>query len=188
MSRNRFAITAGALTTIASVTALAVAPVVSARTARPAAAKSVAVKVASVTVGSSGKHDLLETASGRAIYLLTGDKTTHPLCESSSCIADWPLVTSTAKAPALGAGIKGKLTVWHHGKVSQLVLNGHPLYTFAGDSSAGKAGGQGLKSFGGVWEAMTASGSAFTTGSGSSNSYSSSGSSGTSTSSSSGGW
>ncbi len=42
------------------------------------------------------------------------------------------------------------------------MLNGHPLYTFAEDSSAGTAKGQGLKGFGGTWEVLSASGSGLT--------------------------
>jgi predicted lipoprotein with Yx(FWY)xxD motif len=130
-----------------------------AASAHPAAVA--ALKVASVKVAGS-KHMVLVNSAGRAVYLLTGDSTSHPICTGSACLSDWPAVTTTAKKPVLGKGIKGKLTVWTHGKSHQLVLNGHPLYTFADDSSAGTANGQGLKSFGGTWELLTGSGSAFT--------------------------
>jgi predicted lipoprotein with Yx(FWY)xxD motif len=136
------------------------------------------LKVASVNA-SGGKRPVLVDGSGRAVYLLTGDSVSHPTCTDSACLGDWPPVTTDSAKPTLGAGIKGKLTVWKHGHFHQLVLNGHPLYTFAGDSSQGKASGQGLKSDGGVWELLTASGS----GLGSSGAKTSS----TSTSSSSGG-
>jgi predicted lipoprotein with Yx(FWY)xxD motif len=184
VSRKIFATTAGTVAAIASLGAAVVAPGASARTAHPAAAANAVVKVASVNVGGS-KHSLLETATGRPVYLLTGDSVSHPTCTSSDCIGDWPVVGTNAKKPALGKGVKGKLTIWNHGRYHQLVLNGHPLYTFAGDSSAGKASGQGLKSFGGVWETLTASGSAFAASSSSNSSASSSGSSSTSSSSSS---
>lgn len=129
-----------------------------------ATTNSTVLKLASVKV-SGGKHSVLVNGSGRAVYLLTGDSESHPTCTSAACLGYWPPVTTTAAKPTLGAGIKGKLTVWKHGHLHQLVLNGHPLYTFAGDSSSGKATGQGAKSFGGVWELLTASGSGMTTGS-----------------------
>jgi predicted lipoprotein with Yx(FWY)xxD motif len=164
---------AGTAAAIASFGAVVIAPGASAK--GPAA--TVAVKVASVNVGGS-KHDVLETAAGHPVYLLTGDSTSHPTCTSAICIGNWPVVSTTAKKVVLGKGVKGKLTIWKHGKYRQLVLNGHPLYTFAGDSGAGTANGQGLKSFGGVWETLTAGGSAFVATSASKNGTSSSSGSG----------
>jgi predicted lipoprotein with Yx(FWY)xxD motif len=38
---------------------------------------------------------------------------------------------------------------------TQIVFNGHPLYTFAGDATAGQAGGQGS---GGTWFLVNAAG------------------------------
>jgi len=163
------------------------APGASAKTAGSAAAAKAVLKVASVNVGGS-KHDVLETATGHPVYLLTGDSTSHPTCTSAECLGAWPVVTATSGNPALGQGVKGKLTIWNHGKYHQVVLNGHPLYTFAGDSGAGSATGQGVKSFGGVWETLTASGSAFSASSTSSSSGSGSGSSSSGSSSSSSGW
>jgi predicted lipoprotein with Yx(FWY)xxD motif len=164
---------AGTAAAIASFGAVLIAPGASAK--GPAA--TVAVKVASVNVGGS-KHDVLETAAGHPVYLLTGDSTSHPTCTSAICIGNWPVVSTAAKKVVLGKGVKGKLTIWKHGKYRQLVLNGHPLYTFAGDSGAGTANGQGLKSFGGVWETLTAGGSAFVATSASKNGTSSNSGSG----------
>ncbi len=134
------------------------------------AASAGSVKVASVSISGHGKHSVLVTSSGHAVYLLTGDSTSHPKCTSSDCLGDWPAVTGKSKKPTLGKGVKGKLTVWTHGKMHQLVLNGHPLYTFAEDSSMNSANGQGLKSFGGTWELLTASGAGYTSASKSSSS------------------
>jgi Secreted repeat of unknown function len=162
----------------AAVTALAVAAcggssatTHKAATAKPSesapksatAAKSGAVvKLATVSVkdGSKMVHSKILVNSGnRPIYLLTGDSTTHAQCTSMACLSAWPAVTSSAKKPALGAGVHGKLSVWNHKGLHQLVLNGHPLYLFAGDST-GTANGNGLKSDGGVWWVMNGSGNA----------------------------
>jgi hypothetical protein len=128
------------------------------------ASSSAAVKLQTVTVkdGSKMVHSKILVNSGnRPIYLLTGDSTKHALCTSMTCLSAWPAVTSSAKKPALGAGVHGKLTVWNHLGMHQLVLNGHPLYLFAGDSS-GAANGNELKSDGGTWLVMNGSGNAAT--------------------------
>jgi Secreted repeat of unknown function len=44
----------------------------------------------------------------------------------------------------------------------QVTAEGAPLYYFSGDSAAGQVNGQGLKSFGGIWHAVQASGQPLT--------------------------
>ncbi|HET9094078.1 MAG TPA: hypothetical protein VFN36_03235, partial [Solirubrobacteraceae bacterium] len=90
------------------------------------------------------------------VYLLTGDSARHPLCKGN-CLTYWPPVTSPSRKPVVGAGVKGRVGVWHHRGINQVTLNGHPLYTFAQDSR-GAALGEGVKSFGGVWEVIGSSG------------------------------
>jgi predicted lipoprotein with Yx(FWY)xxD motif len=160
VNRNRLTIAAAALAAIGGGTATAAAQSASAATARPAASAAV-LKVASVKVaiGTTNKaHPLIVDSKGLPVYLLTGDSSSHPLCASSNCLTYWPAVTTTSSKPSLGAGIKGKIGVWKHDKIDQVTLNGHPLYTYAQDSK-GAALGEGLKSFGGVWEVMTSGGS-----------------------------
>ncbi len=157
MSRNRHLALVTAVLAAGSVAAATTATATAA-TAHPAAAA--AVKLASVKVANKSQK-VLVTASGGPVYLLTGDSKTHPQCTTAACLGNWPAVTTSAKKPALGTGIKGTLTVWTHGGHHQLVLNGHPLYTFAADSNT-MANGQGLKSDGGTWDLLTASGTAFT--------------------------
>jgi predicted lipoprotein with Yx(FWY)xxD motif len=148
---------------IAAVTIIAAAGAMAliGQSASAATTGAASLKVASVKVGAS-KQMVLLSASGRPVYLLTGDSTSHPTCTSAACLKAWPPVTTTSATPALGKGIKGKLTVWKHGHFKQLVLNGHPLYTFVEDKGASTASGQGLKSDGGVWETLTASGAGLT--------------------------
>jgi predicted lipoprotein with Yx(FWY)xxD motif len=130
-------------------------------TASAHSAQGASVKVASVKISGKGKHPLLVTSSGHAVYMLNGDSKSHPLCTGQSCLAQWPAVTSGKGKPSLGKGVTGKLTVWTHAGIHQLVLNGHPLYTFVGDSAAGSANGEGLKSFGGTWWLLSGDGSAY---------------------------
>lgn len=154
MTRSRFALIAATVAAISGGTAT-----VAVQSAAAATAPVLKVATVKVSTGSTTKsHQLLVSAKGLPVYLLTGDSATHPLCKGS-CLTYWPAVTTTSMKPALGAGIKGKIGVWHHNKINQVTLNGHPLYTFAQDSKDA-ALGQGVKSFGGVWWVMTPAGTA----------------------------
>jgi predicted lipoprotein with Yx(FWY)xxD motif len=163
MLKHRYAAVGAALAAIAGgatglgATGLAAASA-DAATAHPASAAVLKLASVKVSVGSTKKsYKVLVNAKGKPVYLLTGDSATHPKCKGT-CLTYWPAVTTTQKKPTLGAGIKGKVAVWHHNHINQVTLNGHPLYTYAADS-AGSASGEGLKSFGGVWELLNSSGS-----------------------------
>jgi hypothetical protein len=43
---------------------------------------------------------------------------------------------------------------------TQVTYNGHPLYTYAGDTSSGTASGQGINAFGGLWYVVNTAGDA----------------------------
>lgn len=163
MTRSRCAVVAAALAAVGGGTATMAVQSAGATTAHRASGAAV-LKVASVkvAVGTTDKaHKLLVNAKGLPVYVLTGDSASHPKCKSN-CLVYWPPVTTkSSKKPALGAGVKGRVGVWHHNGKFQVTLNGHPLYTFAQDSK-GSALGQGKKSFGGLWWVMTASGSPMT--------------------------
>jgi predicted lipoprotein with Yx(FWY)xxD motif len=59
------------------------------------------------------------------------------------------------------SGVKGTLTVITRSDGSkQAVWNGHPLYTYVGDTAPGMAKGNGLNLSGGVWHDIVLSGSA----------------------------
>lgn len=60
---------------------------------------------------------------------------------------------------ASGVSLPGKLaTITRSGGSGQETYNGHPLYTFSGDSGPGKTGGNGISAFGWTWHAVTTSG------------------------------
>jgi predicted lipoprotein with Yx(FWY)xxD motif len=130
-----------------------------AATARSASAAVLKLQSVTVPTGTSNKsHKVLVNSAGLPVYILTGDSSSHAKCTSSQCLSAWPAVRTTTMKPTLGKGVTGKVGVWHHNKMNQVTLNGHPLYTYAADS-AGAASGQGLKSFGGTWWLLTSSGS-----------------------------
>jgi predicted lipoprotein with Yx(FWY)xxD motif len=160
--RNRYLL-AGALSAITvAVGAAASAGTGFAATHAPKSSSAV-LKVATISITEGTKtvkKSGLVNSSGHPVYLLTGDSSKHPECTSQGCLGNWPAVTSSAKKPVLGKGVTGKVAVWHHNGINQLTLDGHPLYTYAADSSADKAMGEGLVSFGGTWKVIGASGSA----------------------------
>ena len=63
----------------------------------------------------------------------------------------------------------GKLTTITRSDGSmQAVYNGHPLYTYTGDTGPGQNHGNGINASGGVWHEVTATGAAAPAGSSSS--------------------
>jgi predicted lipoprotein with Yx(FWY)xxD motif len=95
---------------------------------------------------------------GRALYLFEADKNGKPAC-SGACAAAWPPATVTG-TPDAGSGINQALlgTIKRPDGTTQVTYDGHPLYYFAGDTSAGTAKGQGSKAFGAGWYVVSASG------------------------------
>lgn len=126
----------------------------------------------SVAKGSAGTY--LVGAKGRALYLWEADSTNKSHC-AGSCLSVWPAATVSGK-PQLGHGVNASDvgTIMTAGK-KQLTYDGHPLYYYAGDTSAGSTRGQGSNGFGAKWWLVTPSGSAITSSGGSSGSSGSGG-------------
>ena len=67
----------------------------------------------------------------------------------------WPPVTGTTAA---GQGLPGTVTTITRTDGShQLTYNGHPLYTYIGDTAPGQAHGNNLNLNGGLWHDVPAS-------------------------------
>ena len=106
--------------------------------------------------GIPGK--VLVGSNGRTLYLFEADKNSKSTC-SGACATGWPPDTATG-TPRAGSGVRQSLltTIKRPDGTKQVTYNGHPLYYFAGDTSAGDANGQGSKAFGAEWYAVNASG------------------------------
>jgi predicted lipoprotein with Yx(FWY)xxD motif len=133
------------------------------------------------TMSISG-HQVLTDSAGFVLYWFAPDTMTVSKC-NGSCTIYWPPVIGT---PSLASGISlsGKLgTIKRSNGQLQATYDGHPLYTFKSDTSAGEDSGNALNASGGLWWAMTASGAKIKA-----KGSSSSGSSGSSGSGSSGGY
>ena len=90
------------------------------------------------------------------MYRLSGEQNGKWICTSAACLGVWhPLTVSGHAAPKGSVGSLG--TVKRPGGMTQVTINGMPLYTFAEDTSPGEAKGQGVKDVG-TWNAISSSG------------------------------
>jgi predicted lipoprotein with Yx(FWY)xxD motif len=102
-------------------------------------------------------HKVLTDSAGFVLYWFAIDTPTKSNC-SGTCLTYWPPVKGTPTA-APGVALSGKLgTITRADGTVQATYDGHPLYTFKADNSAGMDSGNGLNEQGGLWWAMTATG------------------------------
>jgi predicted lipoprotein with Yx(FWY)xxD motif len=98
---------------------------------------------------------VLTNAGGYTLYWFAPDTTSRSTCYGT-CAAYWPPVTGR---PVAGPGVTGKLgTIGRLGGGTQATYDGHPLYTYVGDSAPGQSTGNNINLNGGLWYEMTASG------------------------------
>jgi predicted lipoprotein with Yx(FWY)xxD motif len=102
----------------------------------PQSQPAVSGSASSLKSMSTSIGTVLVDGSGRTVYELVGDSAAKQTC-TGGCAAIWP--------PVMANG-------------SQVIVNGHPAFTFASDSSAGQTKGQNVKDQWGVWLALDASG------------------------------
>jgi predicted lipoprotein with Yx(FWY)xxD motif len=97
---------------------------------------------------------VLTNAKGFTLYSFAPDTPTASKCYGS-CAAYWPPVTGT---PAASPGVPGRVgTIKRTDGTEQLTYNGHPLYTYIGDSAPGQAKGNNLNLNGGLWNEIRVS-------------------------------
>jgi predicted lipoprotein with Yx(FWY)xxD motif len=91
---------------------------------------------------------VLTDAKGLTLYTFAPDSSTRSACYGS-CAAYWPPVLGT---PSAGPGVTGSLgTITRTGGALQATYDGHPLYTYVGDSAPGQDSGNNLNLNGGLW-------------------------------------
>jgi predicted lipoprotein with Yx(FWY)xxD motif len=126
----------------------------------PASASASAVPsstaaAAGVKTAKVGGATVLTSTKGFTLYSFAPDTSTKSVC-NGGCATAWPPVK-----PATASGVKAPFaTIKRSDGATQLTFHGHPLYTFAGDTSPGQASGNGVNQFGGLWHEAPASGSA----------------------------
>jgi predicted lipoprotein with Yx(FWY)xxD motif len=101
-----------------------------------------------------GGITVLTNAKGFTLYSFAPDTPAASKCYGS-CAAYWPPVTGTAAA---SPGVPGRVgTIKRTDGSEQLTYNGHPLYTYIGDTAPGQARGNNLNLNGGLWHEVPAS-------------------------------
>ena len=169
------------LVVVAGVAALAVAGM--------AIAKSFSLKVQKNThvtntptkafrVKAVDTHEAVAVGpSGFAVYTFQGETTHHIICKKTNdsktnCWAFWPPVSpSKAGGVSKQSGISGTLGSFKNHGVTQLTLNGQPVYNFTPDiqgKNKHQALGDELKTFGSIWHVVKAKGSQSASGQGTS--------------------
>src|SRR3954470_7531391 len=132
-------------------------------TAAAAPPKAADGQTATIGMASTSLGNVLVDSQGRTLYLFQKDSGTKSAC-SGACATAWPPVRSSGK-PTVGSGLtasKVGTTPRSDGK-PQVTYNGHPLYLFQNDQSAGDTNGQGVSAFGAAWYVMSPAGNAITT-------------------------
>jgi len=118
----------------------------------PTAAARGGVTLKTATIGGV---TVLTNAKGLTLYWFAPDTPATSEC-TGSCASYWPPVTGRPKA---GPGVTGKLgKIKRPGGAEQATYDGHPLYTYIGDSAPGQANGNKLDLNGGYWYEARASG------------------------------
>jgi predicted lipoprotein with Yx(FWY)xxD motif len=98
---------------------------------------------------------VIANAGGFTLYSFAPDTSTTSNC-NGTCATYWPPVIGT---PVAGPGVTGRLgTIKRADGSTQATYNGHPLYTYVGDSSPGQGNGNNLNLNGGLWHEVPASG------------------------------
>jgi predicted lipoprotein with Yx(FWY)xxD motif len=104
---------------------------------------SVVIQTATATVKGQSETVLADTR-GMTLYYFAADSATKSAC-SSSCAQMWPPQLFTGSGgPTSSTTLAGKLSVQTDANGNQVEYNGHPLYTFSGDTAPGQTNGEGL--------------------------------------------
>jgi predicted lipoprotein with Yx(FWY)xxD motif len=161
-SRIRLLVALPAVAVAAAVSTAAAAPAASATVSSGhivAYAHTVQTTTSNTTqlkTAKIGNVTVLTNAKGFTLYRFAPDTSTTSHC-NGSCAQIWPPV----KGPATAQGVKGKFATIKRANGSvQATFNGHPLYTYTGDTAPKQTHGNGLNVNGGVWHEVTTSGTA----------------------------
>jgi len=144
---GRRRVPAVAATAVVSVVALGL---LGAAVATPKAAPAASVTAGSqvLKAGSIGGMEVLTNASGLTLYSFAPDTPSRSACYGS-CAAYWPPVPGKVSA---GPGVTGAIgSIKRTGGSTQATYDGHPLYTYIGDSAPGQDSGNNLNLNGGLW-------------------------------------
>jgi predicted lipoprotein with Yx(FWY)xxD motif len=158
--RNRWLVGPGLVTVAVVLTACAAPtdPGASGTTAPATAQADAGAGSVTINTMSTSKGTVLTNAHGYTLYWFAKDTATKSNC-NGSCATYWPPVIGKAVAAA-GASLPHSFgTIKRADGQTQVTYDGHPLYTYAGDTARRQVKGNDLNVSGGLWWAATPSGS-----------------------------
>ena len=104
-------------------------------------------------VGATSLGNIIVDGKGMTAYYYQPDVPNSGVSScTGGCLVHWPAITSTTATPVV-SGITATITVI--ASSNQIVVNGRPIYTFAGDAKIGDVNGQGI---GGIWYVVSPAG------------------------------
>jgi predicted lipoprotein with Yx(FWY)xxD motif len=111
----------------------------------------------------AGSPAWVNPSSHKTLYFLDVDTATGGTCTQAAngCLALWPPLT-----PSAGSVATANMTIITRsdGTGQQWAYQGHPLYTFTGDTGPDQANGDNFPDFGGFWHVARPSASTTPTG------------------------
>lgn len=166
--RNRWLVVPGLVAAAVVLTACGTkspsgsGPAAGAPASSPAATATPAATMAPGTVTiktmSTSKGTVLADSAGHTLYWFANDTPTKSHCKGS-CLTYWPALYGTTAVAAAGTSLPHSFgTITRPNGKTQITYDGHPLYTYTGDTAAGQVNGNDLNASGGLWWAMTPSG------------------------------
>ena len=112
---------------------------------------SAVIQTATVTVKGQSETVLTNT-QGLTLYYFTADSATQSAV-SGNLAQIWHAQLFTGSGgPTSSTSLTGKLSVQTDVNGNQIEYNGHPLYTFSGDTAPGQTNGEGIT---GMWFVAT---------------------------------
>jgi predicted lipoprotein with Yx(FWY)xxD motif len=120
----------------------------------PASSSAASAAVGTLRTEVVSGTTVLANGKGLTLYWFAPDTSTKSVCYGS-CAQYWPPVPGPDHA---GNGVTGTLgTIRRTGGALQETYDGHPLYTYIGDSGPGQAHGNNLNLNGGLWHEVVVS-------------------------------
>lgn len=110
------------------------------------------VQTATASVSGASETVLTDT-HGMTLYYFDPDTATTAAC-TGGCTQVWPPLLLPAGTPHASASLSGTLATVQDANGRQVTYNGHPLYTFSGDTKPGDTNGNGIQ---GKWHVATPS-------------------------------
>jgi predicted lipoprotein with Yx(FWY)xxD motif len=162
--RNRYQVRMLAVASLAALALVAAGCGGGSSSAAPtggvAGAQHTASPIAVTTRKISGLGVVLVNAKGRTLYVFMKDQRRRVTC-TGQCASFWPpLKWKNKSRPTAGGGAKRSLLSSDKNPSGGRVVtyNKWPLYTYAGDSGAGQAKGEGQNLNGGKWYVISPKG------------------------------